>query len=91
MTLAFETIPTANQYVVVCSGPGSAGPGDLHYTFTQLTAAATWTVAHNLGKYPSVSIVDTGNTQLMADVHYVDANNLTISFGAATSGSAYIN
>jgi hypothetical protein len=50
-----------------------------------------WTVTHNLGKFPAVMVVDTGNSVLEADIHYADANQLTVSFGAPTSGKAYLN
>jgi hypothetical protein len=73
--------------------PGSLPPGsgDQNYVFTQVSGAVTWTVAHNLAKYPSVTIVDSANNELVADVHHVDQNNVTISFANATAGKAYIN
>lgn len=64
--------------------------GDLAYTHTQGSASASWTVAHALGKFPSVSVVSGGNL-VYADVAHTDANNLTITFSAATSGVAYCN
>jgi hypothetical protein len=73
--------------------PGSLPPGsgDQNYVFTQVSGAVTWAVAHNLAKYPSVSVVDSANSELIADVHHVDQNNLTISFANATAGKAYMN
>src|SRR5215471_3577135 len=62
----------------------SGGSGDRTYAYTQVSAATTWNVAHNLGKFPSVSVVDTGSNQLLVDVHYVDTNNLTISLASPT-------
>lgn len=69
----------------------SGGAGDMHFVYTQLSASPVWNVAHNLGKFPSVSVVDTGDNELLVDVDYVDNNNLTITLGAATSGKAYLN
>lgn len=64
---------------------------DLNFAFLQNSASAMWTVPHNLGKNPSVTVVDTGGTTLEADVSYVDDDNLTITFLGACSGTAYLN
>lgn len=65
--------------------------GDKHYTHNQGTASAAWEVAHNLNKFPSVSVALSTGQKGYGDVTYVDANNLTVSFAAAESGKAYIN
>ena len=70
---------------------GGPGTGDLTYVFTQLSLSATWNINHNLGKHPAVGVVDTGDNVIIPDVHYVDVNNVTLTFGAATSGKAYLN
>jgi len=36
-------------------------------------------------------VVDTGGTVIIPNVHYDSANQVTIMFGAATSGKAYLN
>ena len=41
----------------------SSGTGDKTFNFTQGSPSATWTIQHNLGKFPSATIVDTGDTQ----------------------------
>ena len=64
---------------------------DVFFTFTQTLASATWNVQHNLGKYPSVSVVDSSGHQVIGDVAYNDLNRLTISFSAPFAGCAYLN
>ena len=64
---------------------------DKHFTFTQSTATNTWNITHNLGKFPSVSVVDSGNTIVYGNIDYIDNNSLTITFSAAFSGKAYMN
>jgi len=64
---------------------------DKHYAHTQGVASATWSVAHNLNKYPSVTVVLSTGQKGYGDVTYVDENNLTISFAGAESGKAYMN
>jgi hypothetical protein len=73
--------------------PGPPGPagGDLTFVFTQNSAATSWLVVHNLGKFPAVQVVDTGNNMIVPNVHYIDVNSLQINFAAATSGKAYLN
>lgn len=61
------------------------------FTFAQNEALAEWTIAHNLGKYPSVTIVDSAGTKVVGDVEYIDENTLKVSFSAAFSGKAYLN
>jgi len=73
-------------------GPqGPPGPGAVSYVHTQGALAATWVVVHNLNKYPSVTVVDTGDSVIIPTVHYDNANQITITFGSATSGKAYLN
>jgi hypothetical protein len=64
---------------------------DKNYVYTQSTASASWVIAHNLNKYPSVSIVDSGGNMVMGEITYTDVNNLTITFSASFSGKAYLN
>jgi hypothetical protein len=73
------------------SGPPGL-PGDqTTYTFTQSMAVTLWDIAHNLGRYPSVTVIDTGGTEIIPDIHYVDSNRLKLNFAYATSGKAYLN
>lgn len=71
--------------------PASTAVGDLNFVYTQVSPSTTWSVVHNLGKFPAVSVVDSGGTEIVPDVLYVDSNNVTVSFGASTSGKAYLN
>lgn len=63
----------------------------LTYIHRQYQAAATWTIVHNLRRYPSVTVVDSGNTKVTGDVDYIDENTLVISFTAPFAGVAYLN
>ena len=72
-----------------------ASASDKTFVFTQGVPATTWTIQHNLGKFPSVGVVDTAsvaNGQLYyGDVKYIDSNNLTVTFASQFSGKAYLN
>lgn len=80
-------------------GPqGPAGPqglpgsgGDLSYVHTQTVASTLWVVAHNLGKFPAVTVVDSGGNVVVGDVSYIDMNTVAIGFTAIFGGKAYCN
>ena len=61
------------------------------YVHTQTVAAAVWTITHNLGKYPSVSIVDSANDEVIGEVRYTNTNQVVVTFSAAFSGKAFLN
>mgnify|MGYP003673340620 CR=1 FL=1 len=70
----------------------AAGAGaDKFSEHDQAIAASVWNVAHNLDKYPSVTVIDTANTTVAGKVVYTDSNNLVITFNNSFSGKAYIN
>jgi len=61
------------------------------YAHTQSVASATWTITHNLGYRPAVSVVDSGGNYVVGDVNYVSVSALTISFSAPFGGFAYLS
>lgn len=64
---------------------------DLSYVHHQDVASKTWTITHNLGKCPSVTIVTSSGDQVLADVHYTNLNIVELNFSAAFAGKAYLN
>lgn len=68
-----------------------AANSDKTFVFTQGAPALVWTVQHNLDKFPSVSVVDTGNTTVLSQIDYIDNNNITITNTAQFAGKAYLN
>lgn len=65
--------------------------GDKHFTFVQSTPAQVWTITHNLGKNPSVSVADTAGSWVVGQVDYINNNELRITFNAPFPGEAYLN
>lgn len=81
-----------NEYYGIAIYPvPAASSGDLNFTYNQIAASASWNITHNLGKNPSVSIVDSGGNWVVGDVLYINNNELTINFNSAFSGTAYLN
>lgn len=95
-TLVVVTSSSANLYVIQPDktlkfiGVESGGE-DKTYVYSQVVAAKTWDIEHNLNKYPSVSVVDSGNNVVVGEVTYIDKNNVRVNFNAAFSGNAYLN
>ena len=65
--------------------------GDKNYIHHQSSASSTWNVNHKLGKFSSVTVVDSGNTVVQGQIQFVDANNVILVFSSAFSGRAYFN
>ena len=64
---------------------------DKEFIYTQSTSSDVWMIQHNLNKYPSVTVVDSGNSVVAGEVIYIDKNNVRITFTSAFSGKAYFN
>lgn len=65
--------------------------GDKHFEFSQNTPSARWQIAHNLNKFPSVTIIDSGGSEVVGDIEYPDKNTVVVTFQSAFSGKAYLN
>ncbi len=64
---------------------------DKTFEFTQGVPATTWNIQHNLGKFPSVSVINNNNIIINGEVTYIDNNNVQLNFSAGFSGKAYLN
>lgn len=61
------------------------------YVYTQAAPSASWAIVHNMNKYPSVTIIDSGSNIVEGEVIYNSLNSLTVNFSGGFSGKAYIN
>lgn len=64
---------------------------DKTFVYTQAVSSDVWEIQHNLDKYPSIAIVDSGNSVVVGEIVYIDKNNVRITFTSAFSGKAYFN
>jgi hypothetical protein len=64
---------------------------DKNYSHTQSVASTDWSITHNLGKYPSVTIIDNAGNEIWTQVEHIDINNLVIRFNNPHSGTASLN
>ena len=61
------------------------------YIHQQTSPLSAWTITHNLGKYPSVSVVDSSGNEVVGELQYINANQVILNFSAPFSGEAYLN
>jgi hypothetical protein len=64
---------------------------NVNFDFTQGVPSATWIIQHDLNKYPSATVVDSGKNVNIGDITYDSKNQITIRFSAPFSGEAYLN
>ena len=67
------------------------GGQDYEYDEDFPVAASTWVIEHNLGRFPSVTTVDSAGSEITGAVTYDNENKITVVFNSATSGNAYLN
>ena len=69
--------------------PGTDGAPGARYSHVQVVASTAWTVTHNLGFYPNVSvIVDGDDVTDGVDVHHNDTSSFMVLSNMAISGRA---
>lgn len=66
--------------------PGPAGAG-VSYLHTQSSAAAEWIVNHNLGFKPAAAVLDSGGSEVLAEVIHVSTNQLRVYFASPQIGT----
>ncbi len=85
------SVTQVTQGLTGAPGNTAPGSGDANFVHNQNSASALWTVNHNLGKYPSVSVVDSAGDECEGAVKHISINQLQIQFSASFSGRAFIN
>ena len=86
-----DPLPTETNCVVNLQTLVNAANDADTFVFSQNTPSNTWVIVHGLGKFPSVTVVDSGNTVVVGNVSYDSPNQVTITFEATFSGKAYLN
>jgi hypothetical protein len=61
------------------------------YEHMQGSASNSWTITHNLGFKPNVTVIDSAGNIVEGEIAYTNTNSLTVSFQSAFSGTAYIS
>jgi hypothetical protein len=67
---------------------GPPGPVGAFYLHTQASASASWTINHNLGFQPNVSIKNAGGVEVECEVVHTSNNQCVAYANTAFSGTA---
>ena len=67
------------------------GGQDYEYDEQVPVVTTTWEIEHNLGRFPSITTVDSAGSEITGAVTYNNENKITVVFNSATSGNAYLN
>ena len=89
---------TITEPEVTVIGSAAVGPRGLSgnaavqsYVHTQDIPSDTWTIEHNLGFRPAVTVVDSTHRVVEGGVEYVNNETVVASFEAAFGGYAYLS
>ena len=90
-----EVVETTVTVVSEQGPPGAPGekgeagaPGGSTYVHNQLAPEAVWVIQHNMGRYCSVTVLDSAGSTVVGDVRFDSVNQVTITFSAAFAGVA---
>lgn len=86
-----ESMPLATQNEAGAVKLSDIEPGISTYTHVQSTPATVWTINHNLGRYPSVTILDSANSEIVGDYTFVSLDRLQVQFAVPFAGTAYLS
>lgn len=90
--LKVELGTSGPQGIQGAQGPsGSVSYGQLGTVFDQASASTTWLINHNLGFYPSITVVDSAGTVVEGNYSYPNATTIIANFSNAFSGKAYLS
>lgn len=65
-------------------------PNTRRNVYEQVVASDVWTIDHDLGGRPQVTVVDSAGTQVVGEVRYVGDSRVVVEFSAPFSGFAYL-
>jgi hypothetical protein len=98
---SLDVVSSMNKAIVAYGVGGSGGSGSsdwsditnkpaLYYTGT-FTDSTNIVITHNMRKYPSIRVIDTGGTEWHGGVvTYTDLNNIKVKFSYLFGGTIYL-
>ena len=92
-TVRYIVVPFDGTMPPIVSAPDSWRPPATGSTFAYSPPAPSmlWEIEHGLGRFPSVTVVDTAGIVVTAGIVYVGPNVVHIQFNAPFTGTAYLN
>lgn len=73
-------------------GPQGAASSGAFYDHVQGVATNVWTIPHNLGFFPAVTVFDNAGDELEGPIiHHISNSSLTLTFAFNVSGQAHLS
>ena len=64
---------------------------ELGYVHVQSTPGTTWTINHNLGFIPNITVVDSAGTVIEGSYNYPNNTTVVLTFSSQFSGKAFLS
>lgn len=64
---------------------------ELGYVHVQSAPSTTWTINHDLGFIPNITVVDSAGTVIEGSYNYANETTVVLTFAGAFSGKAYLS
>lgn len=72
-------------------GEDGGGGGSGVYEHVQASAAATWTINHNLGRRVDVTLLTVGGAEFWAEILHTSLNQTLVYLATPLAGRALVN
>lgn len=70
---------------------GDKGDNFISDLYEVTNPAYVWTILHNKGYYPSITVLDSLNRQVLVEIVHDSVNQVTIKFELMFSGKVVVN
>jgi hypothetical protein len=92
-TCAFEVPPLSPPVAIVLAEmlrgpPGPSGADGSGYTHTQASPSSMWTINHNLGFKPVISLYTTGSVEFEGQITHISNNQAVVNLATPIAGFA---
>lgn len=84
-----SVLATAEKRFIKINATTPGLPGQsLRHTHTQGSPSPTWTINHNLGRRPLVSLLNLAGSEVIAEIEHTSDNQVVARFSTPSTGYA---
>jgi hypothetical protein len=88
----YDDAEIRNEILNIKNQIGNLSSGsDSNYVHNQSQPLDTWSITHNLNKYPSVTVIDSAGSKVEGTVTYISNEEIKIEFSSPFSGKVILN
>jgi hypothetical protein len=90
VVINYSDIAGAPDWATTNGSSNAAPVNQVRFVYTQNAPASQWTINHNLGFFPNITVLDNQNRLLEVHIEYLNTNAARIVMNSACSGVAYL-